>query len=123
MLVSALVREPGNDEELATRQSALQAEATALLDELDQSKVFSDSGPMAVAGSYVSHLMCWRDLDVIEIYTAVLENDVRTPEQFSASSPITGCPKSELAGERFGSVASGDRFDACAWKRPCLSLS
>lgn len=83
MLVSALVREPGNDEELATRQSALQAEATALLDELDQSKVFSDSGPMAVAGSYVSHLMCWRDLDVIEIYTAVLENDVQTPEQFS----------------------------------------
>jgi hypothetical protein len=59
------VREPGNDEELATRQSALQAEATALLDELDQSKVFSDSGPMAVAGSYVSHLMCWRDLDVM----------------------------------------------------------
>jgi hypothetical protein len=46
-------------------------------------RVFSDIGPMAVAGSYVSHLMCWRDLDVIEIYTAVLENDVRTPEQFS----------------------------------------
>jgi hypothetical protein len=32
------MREPGNDEELATRQSALQAEVTALLDELDQSK-------------------------------------------------------------------------------------
>ena len=62
---SAVVREPGNDEELATRQSALQAEAAALLDELDQSKVFSDIGPMAVAGSYVSHLMCWRDLDVM----------------------------------------------------------
>ena len=51
VLVSALVREPGNDEELATRQSALQAEATALLDELDQSKVFSDIGSMAVTGS------------------------------------------------------------------------
>jgi hypothetical protein len=36
----------------------------------------------------------------------------------AAGSPITGCPKPELAGERFGSVASGDRFDACAWKRP-----
>jgi hypothetical protein len=68
VLASALVREPGNDEALATRQSALQAEAAALLDELDQSRVFDDIGPMAVTGSYVSHLMCWRDLDVIEIY-------------------------------------------------------
>jgi len=83
VLASALVREPSNDEALATRQSALQAEAAVLLDELDQSRVFDDIGPMAVTGSYVSHLMCWRDLDVIEIYTAVLENDVRTAEQFS----------------------------------------
>jgi len=59
------VRELRNDEELATRQSALHAEGTALLDELDQSKVVSDIGPMALAGSYVSHLMCWRDLDVM----------------------------------------------------------
>ena len=65
VLASAVVREPDTDEELATRQSALHAEATALLDELEQSRVFSDIGPMAVAGSYVSHLMCWRDLDVM----------------------------------------------------------
>lgn len=65
MLASAVVRELRNDEELATRQSALHAEGTALLDELDQSKVVSDIGPMALAGSYVSHLMCWRDLDVM----------------------------------------------------------
>jgi hypothetical protein len=44
VLASALVREPGKDEELATRQSALQAAATALLDELDQSRV-SDHRP------------------------------------------------------------------------------
>lgn len=65
VLASAVVRELRNDEELATRQSALHAEGTALLDELDQSKVVSDIGPMALAGSYVSHLMCWRDLDVM----------------------------------------------------------
>ena len=52
------------DEELAARQCALQAEAAALLDELDRSAVFADVGPLEVTGSYVSNLMCWRDLDV-----------------------------------------------------------
>ena len=44
---------------------ALQAEAAALLDELDRSGVFSDSGPLEVTGSYISGLMCWRELDVM----------------------------------------------------------
>lgn len=52
------------DEELAARQSALQAEAAALLRELDRSVVFADLGPLEVTGSYISNLMCWRDLDV-----------------------------------------------------------
>jgi hypothetical protein len=52
------------DGELAARQSALQAEATALLDELDQSGVFAGLVPLEVTGSYISNLMCWRDLDV-----------------------------------------------------------
>jgi hypothetical protein len=65
VLTSAVVQQPDTDEELATRQSALHAEATALLDELAQARVFDDIGPMAVTGSYVSHLMCWRDLDVM----------------------------------------------------------
>ena len=43
---------------------ALQAEAAALLDELDRSGIFSDIGPLEVTGSYISGLMCWRDLDV-----------------------------------------------------------
>jgi len=52
------------DEELAARQRALQAEAAALLDELERSTIFADIGPLEVTGSYVSNLMCWRDLDV-----------------------------------------------------------
>ncbi|MET0771663.1 MAG: hypothetical protein ABWZ82_01155 [Candidatus Limnocylindrales bacterium] len=36
----------------------------ALLEELDQSRTLSDLGPIEVTGSYVSGLMCWRDLDV-----------------------------------------------------------
>jgi hypothetical protein len=59
------VQAPASDEELAARQSALRAEATALLDELDRSGVFADTGPLEVTGSYISHLMCWRDLDVM----------------------------------------------------------
>jgi hypothetical protein len=58
------VRTPAADEELAARQSALHAEAASLLDELDRSGVFADVGPVEVTGSYVSNLMCWRDLDV-----------------------------------------------------------
>ncbi len=65
MLASAVVQAPDGDEELAVRQSALRAEAASLLNELDRSQIFADLGPPAVTGSYVSELMCWRDLDVM----------------------------------------------------------
>jgi hypothetical protein len=55
----------GADHELAVRQSLLHDEAAALLDELDRSEIFADIGQIAVAGSYVSELMVWRDLDVM----------------------------------------------------------
>lgn len=56
---------PAADHELAVRQSLLREEAAALLDELDRSGIFTDIGPFAVTGSYVSELMVWRDLDVM----------------------------------------------------------
>jgi hypothetical protein len=59
------VTKPAADDELLARQSALQTEAAALLDELDRSGIFADIGPLEVAGSYISGLMCWRDLDVM----------------------------------------------------------
>jgi hypothetical protein len=59
------VRPPASDDELAARQSALQAEAAELLGELDRSEIFSAIGPVEVTGSYISNLMCWRDLDVM----------------------------------------------------------
>jgi hypothetical protein len=58
------VLQPAADEELASRQSALRREASELLAELEQSGIFADHGPLLVTGSYVSDLMCWRDLDV-----------------------------------------------------------
>jgi hypothetical protein len=54
-----------SDEELLARQSALQAEAANLLDELDLADHLGPAGPPLLAGSYVSGLMCWRDLDIM----------------------------------------------------------
>jgi hypothetical protein len=64
LLASPIVQAAASDEELVARQLALQAEARELLDELDRSGIFSDVGPLEVTGSYLSGLMCWRDLDV-----------------------------------------------------------
>jgi hypothetical protein len=53
---------PASDDELTARQAALQAEATEVLADLDLAAV---AGPVRLTGSYVSGLMCWRDLDVM----------------------------------------------------------
>ncbi len=53
-----------SDQELLARQAALQAEAAQVLAVLDLDALFGDVGPVLVVGSYVSGLMCWRDLDV-----------------------------------------------------------
>jgi hypothetical protein len=58
------VTHSATDDELASRRAALRAAASELLDELDRSEVFTDLGPLTVTGSYVSDLMCWRDLDI-----------------------------------------------------------
>jgi hypothetical protein len=54
-----------SDEDLWARQAALQAEAAAILADLDLAAILGDVGPMLLAGSYVSGLMCWPDLDVM----------------------------------------------------------
>lgn len=54
-----------SDDELAARQSLLRQEAAALLEELDRSAILAEIGPLVLAGSYVSELMSWRDLDVM----------------------------------------------------------
>ena len=56
---------PAPDEELWTRQAVLRAEADQILSELELAGLFDDVGPPLPAGSYVSGLMCWRDLDLM----------------------------------------------------------
>jgi hypothetical protein len=49
---------PASDEELLARQSALQQEAGDVLAGLDLAALVADIGPLLVAGSFVSGLMC-----------------------------------------------------------------
>ena len=54
-----------SDAELAARQAALQAEARELLAAPDLAALLADIGPPLFAGSFVSGLMCWREVDVM----------------------------------------------------------
>jgi len=56
---------PASDEDLLARQAALQEEARQVLAELDLAALVAGIGPLLLAGSFVSGLMCWRELDVM----------------------------------------------------------
>ena len=64
-LIPRILPRSAGDDELSARQSLLRQEAAALLEELDRSEILAEIGPLALAGSYVSELMSWRDLDVM----------------------------------------------------------
>jgi hypothetical protein len=66
---------PAPDGELLARQSALQAEARMVLAELDLAALVAGIGPLLLAGSFVSGLMCWREIDVM-----VLAGDDFSPQ-------------------------------------------
>ncbi|MFC0107191.1 hypothetical protein [Kibdelosporangium aridum] len=53
------------ESKLAQRQAQLQAEGTELLRELKLVELLTESGPVLMAGSFVSGLMTWRELDVM----------------------------------------------------------
>jgi hypothetical protein len=55
---------PVDDEVLAARATALRLEAAELLAVMAGVDGLRDIGPLLATGSYVSGLMCWRDLDV-----------------------------------------------------------
>ena len=58
------MKPPASDEELLARQSALQAEARQVLAELDLAALVAGR-PLLLAGSFVSGLMCWPEVDVM----------------------------------------------------------
>jgi hypothetical protein len=50
--------------DLERRQRRLQAEAEQLLADLDLAALLAHIGPIRMAGSFVSGLMTWREVDV-----------------------------------------------------------
>src|SRR4051794_40389845 len=56
---------PRRDQDLLARSAGLQAEAREVLGELDLERTLADFGPPLFAGSFVSGLMTWRDLDIM----------------------------------------------------------
>jgi hypothetical protein len=54
-----------SEDDLLARQTALQGEARTVLAELDLAALLADVGPLLVTGSFISRLMCWRELDVM----------------------------------------------------------
>ncbi|MEV8504761.1 hypothetical protein AB0368_08025 [Actinoplanes sp. NPDC051475] len=127
------MRAPLPNPELYRRQDALQAEAGEVLAALGEAGLFEGVSPPLLTGSYVSGLMCWRDLDIMvlggcvqpsplisaptscasrtcgtscpatptrsgarDIYTAVLDHGIRTPEEFGTW--LAGGPGRGAAG-------------------------
>lgn len=60
-----MIHDPAPDAELLARQSALQAGAAELLAGLDLAALVADIGPLLLAGSVVSGLMVWPEIDVM----------------------------------------------------------
>jgi hypothetical protein len=60
-----MIHHSASDADLLARQAALQAEAAELLAGLDLAALVADIGPLLLAGSVVSGLMSWREIDVM----------------------------------------------------------
>lgn len=117
--MTALQKSPAADAELLARQSLLQAEARALLADLDLDSQLADIGPLLVTGSFVSGLMCWREIDIMvlvgghfspedvllllkrvgERFTSLRYSDERGPR----------CPTGQVRDERYHVILTVDR--------------
>jgi len=115
----ALLMSPASDAELLARQSLLQAEARALLADLDMASQLADFGPLLVTGSFVSGLMCWRELDVMVLVGShfspqdVLRLLQRVAERITSLrySDERGprCPTGQARDERYHVCLTTDR--------------
>lgn len=97
-----MIRDAASDAELLARQSALQAEAAGLLAGLDLAALLADIGPLLLAGSYVSGLMCWRDLDVMLLAGPDFSpaDVLRLLARIVARAPVTALEYHDERGER-----------------------
>jgi hypothetical protein len=119
------VQPPASDEELLARQSALQAEARQVLAELDLPAQVAGK-PLLLAGSFVSGLMCWPEVDVMVLagpdfspqdVLALLQRIVGLPgvtalEYHDERGPR--CVTDQVRDERYHVGITVDR-PACPW--------
>lgn len=118
---------PASDEELLARQSALQQEAREILAEMELAALVADIGPLLIAGSFVSGLMCWRDLDVMVLVGAgfsppdVLRLLTRIVERTGATAMEyhdergPRCVTGQVRDERYHVPFTVDRGGSC-WR-------
>ena len=99
-----------SDEDLLARQSMLQDEAREVLAELDLAALVAGIGPLEVTGSFVSGLMCWRELDVM----VLAGRDFPPPDVMSLLARIvrrTGVTGIEYRDERGPRCVTGQTRD------------
>ena len=99
-----------SDEDLLARQSMLQDEAQEVLAGLDLAALVAGIGPLEVTGSFVSGLMCWRELDVM----VIAGRDFSPPDVMSLLARIvrrTGVTGIEYRDERGPRCVTGQTRD------------
>ena len=125
-------RDEGTDwSDLLRRQGALQDEAREVLEELDLEHRLDDIGPMLLAGSFVSGLMVWPEVDIMFLGGPELSPaDVLTAMGRLVLLP--GIVRFDYADERGPRSPTGERRDerfhvATTYARPsrtwCLDLT
>jgi hypothetical protein len=77
-----------SDQDLLERAAALQLEAREVLTEVELERTLIDFGPALFAGSFVSGLMTWRDLDIMFLGGPTLS----PPQLLNGLEKLVGVP-------------------------------
>jgi hypothetical protein len=111
-----------SDADLAARQAALQAGAREVLAAPDLAALLTDIGPPLFAGSFVSGLMCWREVDVMVLAGPDFspQDVMRLAGRIVGLAGVTGleyrdergprCATGQLRDERYHLPVTLDRF-------------
>ena len=111
-----------SDAELAARQDALQAEAREVLATPGLAALLTEIGPPLFAGSFVSGLMCWREVDVMVLVSQDFSpSDVmRLAGRIAGLAGVTGleyrdergprCATGQVRDERYHLPVTMDRM-------------
>ena len=115
------------DAELLARQSALQDEAREVLAGLDLAALLAPLGPLLAAGSFVSGLMAWREVDVMVLVGEGFspEDVLRLLQRIVGRPGVTGleyrdergprCETGQVRDERYHVPITVDR-DGGPWQ-------